>query len=184
MIFRLFLLVLICQQSFAQTGSSNFLLLKKGEKTIQKYFAGNGIRFFTTEGMPVEGIIEKITADSIYLINQNVRRIQRADGAVIFDTTGKYSLLFSLSNIGSFPVGKQRGKNILTEGTLLMIAGGGYLVLNIFNTTREGDPPFGEENLSNVLIASGLMATGFLLKKAWPKKYYIGKKYHLKVIES
>jgi hypothetical protein len=173
----------MCQASFAQTGSSNFLLLKKGEKTIQKYFAGNGIRFSTTEGMPVEGMIEKITTDSIYLINHNVRRIQRADGAVIFDTAGRYRSSFSLANLGSFPAGKQQGKNILTDGTLLMIAGGGYLVLNIFNTTRQGDPPFGEENLPNVLIASGLVATGFLLKKAWPKKYTIGRKYYLKVIE-
>jgi hypothetical protein len=158
------------------------MLLKKGDKTIAKYFAGNYMRFNTTEGMPAEGVIERITTDSIILINHNIRRLQRADGAVIFDTAGSYRLFFSLANIGSFPIIKQPGRNILTDGSLLMLAGAGYLVLNIFNTTRQGDPPFGEENLPNVLIASGMVAGGFILSKAWPKRHVIGKKYYLKVI--
>jgi hypothetical protein len=168
---------------FAQIGSNNVLLLKKGEKTVSKYFSGNGIAFSTKDGMPVNGIITRITRDSIFLINYNVRRIQRADGGVVFDTAGRYKLMFSLENIGSFPVYKQKGKNILTDGTLLMLAGAGYLVLNIFNTTRQGDPPFGEENLPTVLWASGAMASGFILKKVWPKKMVIGKKHSLKIIE-
>ena len=184
MILRLFFFVIISQVTIAQTSSNNFLLLKKREKTISKYFTGSTIRFFTIEGMPVEGIIERVTSDSIFLINHNIRRMQRADGAVIFDTAGSYKLLFSIGNIGSFPVGKQKGKNIITDGTLMKIAGGGYLVLNIFNTTRQGDPPFGEDNLPNVLIASGMVVTGYLLGKAWPKRFNIGKKYQIKVIES
>ncbi len=166
-----------------QTGQNNILILKKGDKTIQKFFSGTNINFTTNDGMPVNGIIKQITTDSIYLINYVVRKLQRADGGIIFDTAGRYNLMFSLQNIGSFPLGKQKGKNILTDGTLLMLAGAGYLVLNIFNTTRQGDPPFGEENLPNVLWASGAFATGFLLKKAWPKKMMIGHKYTIKIIE-
>lgn len=108
--------------------------------------------------------------------------MQRADGAVIFDTTGRFPLSFSIANIGSFPAGRQKGNNILTNGTLFMIAGAGYLVVNMVNTLREGDPPFGQDNLSNVLIATGAVVTGFILKKSWPSRWYIGKKYKLQVM--
>ncbi len=183
MICRLVLFLLLATQGFAQTGSNNILILKKGEKTVTKFFSAHNISFYTKDGMPVNGVIDRVTRDSIFLTNYNIMRLQRADGAVFFDTAGRYKLMFSLDNIGSFPIYKQKGKNILTDGTLLMLAGGAYLVLNIFNTTRQGDPPFGQENLPNVLWATGAVATGFLLKQMWPKKMVIGRKYSLKVIE-
>jgi hypothetical protein len=183
MIFRLTLIIFLYAPAFAQTGANSVLLLKKGEKTISKYFSGNSIAFSTKDGMQVSGVISRITLDSIFLINYNIRRLQRADGGIIFDTASRYNLMFSLGNIGSFPVYKQKGKNILTDGSLLMLGGGAYLVLNIFNTTREGNPPFGEENLPNVLWATGAVATGFLIKKLWPKKMVIGHKYYIKILE-
>lgn len=181
---RLFLLLFIAVASNAQTGEGNMLFLKKKNKTIARYYKGSPIAFYTSENMPVSGVIDMITPDSLYLYQYNIRRIQRMDGGVVFDTAGKYSLNFSLKNIGSFPAGKQKGKNIITDGTLLMLAGGGYLILNIFNTTRQGDPPFGEENLPVVLMSAGAVITGYLLKQAWPKRFKLGKKYNLRVIAS
>lgn len=182
MIWRYLLLIFLPISGFSQSETSNFLLLKKGNKTLGRYFSGNPMFFYTKESMPVTGLVDRITSDSIYLFQYQIRRMQRADGSVVFDTSGKFQLAFSLANIGSFPAGKQKGKNLLTDGTLLVLAGGGYLILNIFNTTRQGDPPFGEENLPNVLMAGGAMVTGLLLKKSWPSRWYIGKKYSLKVM--
>jgi hypothetical protein len=182
MLLRPFLLFLLPLVGIGQNSNSGFLILKKGNKTLGRYYKGNPMFFYTKESMPVTGVVDKITPDSIYLFQYQIRRMQRADGAMVFDTTGRFPLAFSIANIGSFPAGQQKGKNLLTEGTLLMLAGGGYLVLNIFNTTRQGDPPFGEENLSNVLIAAGAVAAGFLLKKSWPSRWYIGKKYKLQVM--
>lgn len=184
MIFRITLFLLFASPGLAQSGKNNVLILKKGEQSVAKYFSGNSISFTTKDGMPVSGVIDHITLDSIYLVNYNIRRLQRADGGIIFDTAGRYKLMFNLNNIGSFPIQKQKGKNILTDGSLLMLGGGAYLVLNIFNTTREGNPPFGEENLPNLLWATGMVATGFLLKKLWPKKITIGPKYSLVVLEA
>jgi hypothetical protein len=184
MIWRYLLLIFLPFSGLCQSETSNFLILKKGNKTLGKYFSGTPMFFYTKESMPVTGVVDRITADSIYLYQYQIRRMQRADGAVSFDTTGRFQLAFSMVNIGSFPAGKQKGKNLLTDGTLLMLAGGGYLVLNVFNTTRQGDPPFGEENLPNILMAGGALVTGFLLKKSWPNRWYIGKKYSLKVIST
>jgi hypothetical protein len=167
-----------------QQASCDILLLRKGTKVLEKYFAERPITFYTTDGMPVSGKINCIKNDSIYLVNYQVRRVQTAEGGIRMDTTGKYRLNFSIANIGSFPAGRQPGKNIVTDGTLLVLAGAGYLVLNIINTTREGDPPFGSENLPNVLAASGAVITGFLLKKAWRKRWVIGKKFNLKLLKS
>jgi hypothetical protein len=182
MVIRILLLFFFPLAAQSQLGKSGFLVLKKGNKTVGRYYTGNTMQFYTTESMPVSGVVDRITADSIYLYQYQIRRMQRADGAVIFDTTGRFPLSFSIANIGSFPAGRQKGKNLLTNGTLLMIGGAGYLVVNMVNTVREGDPPFGEDNLSNVLIATGAVATGFLLKKSWPSRWYIGKKYKLQVM--
>jgi len=184
MILRFVFLVLLSKGSWGQSGSNNILLLKKGNKTLTKFMTGSAIRFSTTEGMPVEGRIERITPDSIFLINYTIRRLQRTDGGIIFDTAGRYRLMFSLTNIGALPAGKQKGENILTNGALLRIAGAGYLVLNIINTTRQGDPPFGQENISEILIGAGMVASGYLLGKLWRKRYPIGRKFYFKVIET
>ena len=179
---RILLLILLPAIGLGQTAPSGFLVLKKGNKTVSRYYPGSPMFFYTTESMPVTGVVDRITPDSIYLYQYQIRRIQRADGAAIFDTTGRYPLSFSIANIGSFPAGRQRGKNILTDGTLLMIGGGGYLVVNMINTTRLGDPPFGEENLPNILMAAGAVVAGFIMKKSWPSRWYIGKKYKLQAL--
>ncbi len=168
----------------AQEGPCDILLLKKGNKTVQKYYAGNSIRFYTTEGQDISGMIDCIKNDSIFLTQQTIRRIQTPEGGIRFDTSQKYKLMFSIANIGSFPAGKQKGKNIITDGSLLILGGAGYLVVNLVNTTRQGDPPFGKENLPKVLTATGAVVLGFLLKKVWPSRNTIGKKYELQVLRS
>jgi hypothetical protein len=168
----------------AQEGPCDIMLLRKRKKTVQKYYAGSNILFYTKEGQAISGNIDCIKNDSIFLTQQTVRRFQTAEGGIRFDTSQKYKLMFSLANIGSFPSGKQRGKNLLTDGTLLMLGGAGYLVLNLVNTTRQGEPPFGEDNLPKVLASAGAMVVGFLLKRAWPAKSTIGKKYEIQVLKS
>jgi hypothetical protein len=168
----------------AQEGPCDILLLRKGNKTIHKYFSGSPIMFYTTEGMSVSGTVDCITNDSIFLSQQTIRRIATPEGGVRFDTSNKYKLMFSIANIGSFPAGKKKGKNLLTDGTLLVLGGAGFLVVNLVNTTRQGDPPFGEENLPKVLAATGAVVAGFLLKLAWPSRSYVGKKYQLQVLKS
>ncbi len=168
----------------AQTEGSDILILKKRNKTIVKYFSGQPIFFYTTEGMPVNAQIAEIRNDSLFLINYQLQRIQRADGGVFIDTTGKFKMQFSVKNIGSFPPFKVRGRNLLTDGTLFIFGGGGYLGLNLFNTIRDGDPPFGKENLPNVLTATGITAAGFLLKNIWPKRWYLGDKFRVQVLKN
>lgn len=170
--------------SIAQEQTCDILLLKKGNKTVAKYFYESYIAFYTTDGMPVNGRIDCIKNDSIFLSQYQVQRIQTPDGAIRFDTSGRYRLQFSIANIGSFPVGKQRGKNLITDGRLLMVAGAGYLAVNLINTTRQGEPPFGSENLPNVLASSAALLTGFLLSKSWPTRWKIGNRYTLKVLKS
>lgn len=181
-----YMLLLLLSPFFtrAQQGPCDIMLLKKGNKTIQKFFTGSNIMFFTTGGMQVTGTIECITNDSIFLYQQTIRRIPTAEGGIRFDTSNKYKLMFNIANIGSFPAGKLKGKNLLTDGTLLMLGGAGYLVLNLVNTTRQGDPPFGEENLPKVLASTGAMAGGFLLRKAWPTKHKLGRKYQVLLLKS
>ncbi|HSK14484.1 MAG TPA: hypothetical protein VK907_14785 [Phnomibacter sp.] len=177
----LFLLLMPCAAG-AQVQGNAILVLKKNNKTLAKFYPGSFISFYTTEGMPVHGSVSRLTPDSIYIEQYSIRRMMRADGALVFDTSNIYRAMFHLNNIGSFPAGKQKKKNIVTDGTLLKIGGAGYLALNLINTLRDGDPPFGQENLPHVLGAAGAMALGTGLRHMWPKRYRLGKKYSLKVL--
>lgn len=178
------LTLLFSTSIFANPNPCDILILKKGNQSIKKYFSGSEIAFYTTGGMPVSGTIDCIRNDSIFLTQVQVRRYQTPDGALRSDTSARYKLQFSIANIGSFPAGRQPGKNLVTDGTLLTIGGAGFLVVNLVNTTLQGDPPFGEENLPKVLAATGAVFAGFLLKKAWKTRWVIGKKYQLEVLRS
>jgi hypothetical protein len=176
--------VLIPLLGVAQTKGSDILILKKRTKTVAKYFSGQSITFYTTEGMPVTGQIEHIGNDSMYLINYRLQRIQRADGGVFIDTAGKFKMEFSIENIGSFPAFRIRGKNLITDGSLFMLGGVGFLGLNLFNVIRDGDPPFGKDNLPNILTAAGITAGGLLLKNSWPKRWLLGNKFTLQILKN
>jgi hypothetical protein len=162
---------------------SGILLLKKGHRTIARFHQHQFISFSTTEGMPVSAQIERIANDSLFLIQYQVQRVQRADGATYMDTTGKFRLQFSRANIGSFAPMRQRGKNLLTDGTLLMVGGGIYLGLNGVNTLRDGDPLLGKDNRPNMIGALATVGTGLLLKNLWRKRWVIGNTFRLQIIE-
>lgn len=162
---------------------SGILLLKKGNRTLARFYQHQFISFYTTDGMPVAAQIERIANDSLFLIQYQVQRVQRADGAMYMDTTGKFRLQFSRANIGSFTPIKQRGRTLLTDGTLLMVGGGLYLGLNVVNTIRDGDPLLGKDNRPNVLGALAAVGTGLLLKNVWPKRWVVGKTFRLQIIE-
>ncbi|MCU0375550.1 MAG: hypothetical protein MUF24_09590 [Chitinophagaceae bacterium] len=178
----LFLLIIVAFAAKAQV-PSGILLLKKGHRTLARFHQHQFISFQTTDGMPVAAQIERIANDSLFLIQYQVQRVQRADGAMYMDTTGKFRLQFSRANIGSFAPMRQRGRNLLTDGTLLMVGGGLYLGLNVVNTIRDGDALLGKDNSPNIIGALAVAGTGLLLKNLWRKRWVIGKTFRLQIIE-
>jgi hypothetical protein len=158
------------------------LLLKKKGKTIQRYYPGRPFSFYTTDNLPVQGQLERIERDSLFMTYYQIVQVPTAFGTMRLDTAGRYSLAYSLKNVGSLPRTKSRGGLRLLGGAMVL-GGLGYTAVNIFNTTREGDPPFGQDNIDNVLIGLGVAGAGFLLSRSGPDRYVLGTKYQLQLVQ-
>lgn len=178
---KLFLLLLLPLIVSAQ--NSDILLLRRKHTTIRQYFPGNSIEFFTTEHMYVSGNIDSIKRDSLFLTYYDIRMVPNIFGSFAPDTASKYQLLFSIHNIGSFPA-RQKGFNFITNGTLLMMAGGAYLALNVINTLSQGEKVFSSDNSSHLIIGASLLGAGILLHQLTKSsdEFRLGKKYYLKYL--
>lgn len=133
--------------------------------------------FTTTDGMPVSGVLDSLVRDSLFFTYYQVVNMPNRFGGQTIDTAGRYQLAFSLANVGSFP----RRRSGLLPGALVL-GGLGYTAVNLVNTTREGDPPFGKANIGNLLGGLGATGAGLLLGVLRQKRYLLGKKYQLVVI--
>jgi hypothetical protein len=83
-----------------------------------------------------------------------------------------------MANVGSLPRPK---RSALIPG-ILILGGLGYTTVNIVNTVREGEPPFGKDNIAYVLAGIGSAAAGWLMLKSRATKYVLGNKFTLDVI--
>jgi len=163
------------------TAQSNELLVQKKSKTVQKYFVGHFIMLETINNTYADGIITRITKDSIFIQHFDIERAETANGAVYIDTAFKYTTAVHYMEIGKILFPTRTGRK--TNGTILMVAGGGVMVLGAVNGLYRGDPPKDWYKTSSYIVAGALAAAGFWLRKTADKKYTIGKKYHLKILE-
>ena len=181
-LFHAILLVLSTVAAVAQT-KNDVLLVKKGDKTVRQYYQGITISFRTTEGVPVQGFIDSLRRDSLFFTYYQTRMNPTIAGTFTLDTIGRFKDSYHVSNIGYLP-SKQRWRNILTDGTVIMIGGAVYLGVNAVNTAREKEPWLGENNLPRVLTGLAVIAAGWLAHRTWTRheEIRIGKKYKMVVL--
>ena len=162
-------------------GQNNLLLLQKKGKTIQSFYPGKFISLETVNKSYAEGLITKITNDSIYIRYFEIEKSVTAYGGVYFDTAFRYTTTIHAKEIGAVILVKGNS-NRKRNGTILMVAGGGVMVLGAVNGLYRGDPPKDWYKPSGYITAGALLVTGYLLSKSAVKKYTIGKKYQLKIL--
>ena len=150
---------------------SDFIMLKKNDKTIRSYYAGTQIEFVSTAGAYRNALITRIANDTLYLQEFVVRQIPTTLGFYITDTAGSYRYAYHYNQIHSF--GKQqKGFNVSGSGAALL--GGGILLTLangvVFLADREKFSPA-------LLIASASLGViGYFLSKAGSKGIVIGKR--------
>lgn len=176
---RFILLLLLPVSLFAQ--QSDILLLQKNHRTIRRFFPGSTIDFYTTEHTGVSAVVDHIKNDSLFLLQYQTRMTPNYFGGFTPDTVAVYRVQYSIYNIYSFPV-KPKAFGFITNGSLFMLGGGAYLFLNVVNTLRDHDPPFGKDNQPNIVGGAATFITGLLLNKTRRKEYRPGKKYKLKLL--
>jgi len=173
----LFLLVTIT----TAFGQNNILLLQKKHKTILQFYTGKFISLETVNKSYAEGLITKVTNDSIYIRYFEIAQSVTTYGGVYFDTAFRYTTAVQVKDIGAIVIEK-KNSNRKRNGSILMMAGAGVMVLGAVNGLYRGEPPKDWYKPSGYITAAALFVTGFFLSRSAVKKYTIGKKYQLKIL--
>jgi hypothetical protein len=175
---RLFLVLLmgIVQYSFAQ--QSDILLLKKNNKTVGHFFAGSSISFLIKDGGHIAGKIDSLLRDSIFMTRQAEHMAPNMFGSYSPVLGPAYQMQFAVSDIAGFPI-QHRKWGLITSGTLFIVGGSAYLVLNVVNTLREKQPLFGSDNLPRILGGLTAVTAGLVLRFTQRKNMMLGGKYQL-----
>ncbi|MCP9752946.1 hypothetical protein [Ferruginibacter sp. HRS2-29] len=157
--------------SHAHAQGSDFIMLKKRNRTVQNFFAGSNIEFMTTNGAYRNGLINKIKHDSIFIQEFIVQRIPTTIGTFILDTVGSFRYAYDYRQIRSF--GKEQ-KNFNVSGSGAALLGGGILLTLASGVIYLAD----REKFSGGLMATsaGLATAGYFMSKSGSKGIVIGKK--------
>ena len=158
--------------------SSDFIILKKGNKTIRNIYSGTSIQFVSTSGAYRDALIVAIENDSIYLQEFLVRRLPTVYGTYINDTAGSFRYTYHYNEIKSFGKKTKKGFNVSGSGTALL--SGGILLTLASGVSYLID----KDKFSPELLIAGvaLGAVGYLMTTSGKKEIIIGKKYTLQYI--
>jgi len=163
--------------------AQDIVVLKSNRKVVQTWFSGQSIELQLTNKQWVRALIHKIENDSLYLRPFVTQVLANRWGMPYEDTTFYGSLTIGTNEIYAFPK-LEESFPYVRNGFIFQVGAAGYLVLNLINTLRDDDPYFGEDNLPNVLIATGVFAVGTLLHVTHKSTLVLGKKYHVQYISS
>jgi hypothetical protein len=175
----LFLPILLLFVHAACAQSSDFLVLKKNKKTIRSYFASSYIVFRTQNGGEFNVQIERISKDSLHVIEYLIVQVPTRLGVYVLDTAARYRYRFHVNEIKSIHLDK-RGFNFARSGSTLM---GGALLL----TVATGISYIVDRKRANVnlmLAGLGLGVAGYFISRLQTTNYVIGRKYQLKYVST
>ncbi len=157
---------------------SDFILLKKKDRTISTFFSGGTIHFTSVNGTYIDANITSIKNDTLYLQEYIVRQMPTQLGVYILDTSYYYAQ-FHYNQIKA--IGKT-GRRFDWSGSGAALMGGGIVL-----TVASGvvflidNKKFSPELLGAAVALTGI---GYLLTKQSGKGMEIGKKYLLLYVKA
>ena len=160
---------------------SDFIILKKDQRTIKSFFAGSNIAF-DTNGGSYSGLITSVKKDSLFINQYDIRQVPTNLGIYVLDTVATYRLAFNYKDIIKIYNQKTKGFNWAASGGSLF--GGGVLITAVGLGTWVFTKPGTQYHASPVLVGAGaaLAGIGYLLLKSNGSKYSIGKKYKIEYV--
>jgi len=163
--FLLFLLShLVCLLAFSQ--ASDFIVVKKHDRTVKSYFPGLPITLETESNSWVNGWITAIHHDSVFIKQYDVRQVPTTWGVMVLDTAGSYIVGVDYKEIKRIEF-DERGQSFgyVKNGAIFMIGGLGYALLNVVNGQYLHESITDSKNMRSLGIALGVAGAGFILNR-------------------
>jgi hypothetical protein len=180
----LFFLSLLFATNQGLSQASDFISVKKkNNRTVKTYFPGVMIRFQTTYFRVIEGLIVQIKNDSVFIKEWDIRVVPTSLGVTMVDTAGSFITGVHYKEIKTvYWDTRKKIHELVTDGTLLMLGGGGYAALNVINGAYLNEPITDSRNVRSLGIALGAAGTGFLLNRLSNKEGKFERKYRVHYI--
>ncbi|MFT3904068.1 MAG: hypothetical protein QM727_12905 [Niabella sp.] len=166
--FRLLIFLCLLISTSATGQIRDFISVKKKNGvTVKNFYVGNQIIFSTHSGQRIiDGPIDKMTNDSVFIRFYNVVTYPTVIGTRIYDTLSTHVLPYYYKDIKTIysNLGGNKGRLMPITLTFAQRAGLGYIVLNLINSAVSGESVTESRNLRNLGIAAGVTAAAYYLK--------------------
>ena len=165
----------ICQQS-------DFIVLKKrNNRTVKSYFPGSFISAVTYTGFRLNGIIQEIRNDSVFIAQQEVFQVATPFGVPRLDTViHTVRLHYTEINQFFFSTGSSSRKKRFAEVSIprIMIIGAtGFIVLELVNTAYRKESLNEGNKIGALAIAAGIAGSGLLWQQLQKHRTKAGGKF-------
>lgn len=186
---KYFLLTVFCNLIIGLVAAQNIkmgdfiVMKKKNGRSAGSYFKGSPINFQHVNGQQIDGWIEDIRSDSLFVRQWNVQTFMTSLGTTRVDTVGYYIIKMHYKEIFSIVPKRKEGFRYVKNGSIFMIGGVGYALLNVINGAYLDEPITSSRNLSSLGIALGVAAGGLILNRIHHKKEKEGKRYVISYVK-
>jgi hypothetical protein len=141
------------------SAQTNVVILEKKGENVKTYATGVEITFETIYHQWFQGVITAVRHDSVF----------------VNDYPFHYKEIAAIKS-------ERKGLNYTADGSILVVAGGGVLLLNAVNGAYRGDKAKTWYTSGSIITSAALLVVGFLLIKSQFKTYHLGKKYTLEYL--
>ena len=175
------LFLLLSSASFSQV--SDFVTVKKkNNRTYTTYFPGSFISCETSFGYHVYGYVEAVRNDSVFVKQYSVQMTPTPFGVQRLDTLGSYLVGIHYTDIDIVTVPRKESFGYVKNGSIFIIAGLGYALLNLINGKYLNESITSTTNLRSLGIAIGVAGGGYLLNRLRLTNNRNGKKYRVEYV--
>ncbi|MCU0386707.1 MAG: hypothetical protein MUE38_11810 [Flavihumibacter sp.] len=181
------LFILLAALAVSYTGfsqMSDFISLKRtNNRHVASYFKGSRIELQHVNGQVITGPIEDVRNDSVFVRQWHIVSYITQLGTSKVDTLGSMVYGFHYQEIFRIFHDKRQSWGFVRNGSIFMIGGVGYIVLNVLNGWYRKEPIGDADNLKSLAIAGGVAGGGFLLNRLHRYREKNGKKYKIQYIK-
>lgn len=175
--FFLLLIVLLSQQMVYCQLSDLISVRKNNGQLVKSFTAGSRIMFETINGIYLEGPVQSIRHDSIFITIYDIHAYATPQGGRMIDTVTSYVMGMHYREIKRIQVYKRyrpiRGK----IGKLLKFGGAGYFGLSLINGFYTNGELGKNGNMRHLLIPLGAVGTGMLIDGLFPVSNFSRKNH-------
>ncbi|MBC6492856.1 hypothetical protein ACFSQD_17120 [Flavihumibacter stibioxidans] len=162
----------------------DFISLKKpNNRHVSSYFKGSRIDFQHVNGQRIDGYVEAVRNDSVFVRQWQIMTFMTNLGTTRVDTVGYFIHGLHYQEIFSIFPDRKESWRFVKNGSIFMIGGAGYILLNVVNGIYREEPLDDPENLRSMGIAAGVAAGGFVLNRIYRNKVRKGKHYKIVYIK-